>query len=528
VRIKAAVTGLFVALALGAALRWTSPERAADLRPRPDALEYEEAALRLASGDGYVLRIGNLDLPPRYPPGFSALLAPVVGAFPDRPGIGVVVVLASALVAIAAAWQLGFHAGGRASAVAAALLLAVSPAHVRWSKAVLSDVPGSAAVAWLAVWTIALLRGPAGVRAWLALGAVSGLAAAVRPSALDLAPVTALLLLADPRLAARARVARVVAVAVGIALGLAPSLALNSVRFGSPFASGYGYWAPDAYFGTSYLFGAVNGGETANVPFYAAQLAGLGRLYSLPVAIMIAGGAWILARAGGDGRRLLLLALGSVTVMLARQLPFFWQSERYALSVVPLVCAVASAPFGSHASRRVRAAGAVLALLAALAAVRGWRDLAPPDNELFDARALAAIDRVAEPNAAVVARTSPLLFQRILRSHGSDRVWVPLGIDEHRFKMRRLGRAPLAMRPAEEAAWLRDSIEPPVTRPRVAGVVERLLAEGRPVYFSTQLLGEVENFRWVRPILEERYLLEPVARFGTVEVFRLRKRFAVQ
>jgi hypothetical protein len=46
---------LVVALARGAAVRWTVPAVVEDLKPRPDALEYEEAARNLVAGEGYSL-----------------------------------------------------------------------------------------------------------------------------------------------------------------------------------------------------------------------------------------------------------------------------------------------------------------------------------------------------------------------------------------------------------------------------------------------------------------------------------------
>jgi hypothetical protein len=118
---------LFVALALGLAIRWTTPSQVADLRPRPDALEYEESARNLANGYGYVLRIAGKIYPPRYPFGFPILLVPAVAVAKDTPGIGIWVVLASALAAIVAAWALAGAAAGTASATVAALFLAFRP-----------------------------------------------------------------------------------------------------------------------------------------------------------------------------------------------------------------------------------------------------------------------------------------------------------------------------------------------------------------------------------------------------------------
>ncbi|HJW69352.1 MAG TPA: hypothetical protein VJ829_08345, partial [Candidatus Binatia bacterium] len=133
--------GLVVALAAGTAVRWTLPGDVEDLRPRPDALEYEEGARNLVAGEGYALVMDGGRYPPRYPPGFSLLIAPAMWLSGGRHGTGIWTVLASALVGIACVWAMGRLVGGPASALAAGLLLALAPLHVRWSRAVMSDVP---------------------------------------------------------------------------------------------------------------------------------------------------------------------------------------------------------------------------------------------------------------------------------------------------------------------------------------------------------------------------------------------------
>src|SRR6187549_2339718 len=68
--------GLLVAmLALGIAMRPPAWDAMRALEPRPDALEYCVSALHLASGHGFVLRVGQADYPPRWEPGFPLALA---------------------------------------------------------------------------------------------------------------------------------------------------------------------------------------------------------------------------------------------------------------------------------------------------------------------------------------------------------------------------------------------------------------------------------------------------------------------
>ena len=114
--------GLAAALVLGWSLRATTPDAVEDLRPRPDAVEYEEAARSLVRGDGYWLVIAGERHPPRYPVGTSALIAPALLALGDEPGTGVAAVRAAAAAGIGATWALGRATGGPVAALGAALL----------------------------------------------------------------------------------------------------------------------------------------------------------------------------------------------------------------------------------------------------------------------------------------------------------------------------------------------------------------------------------------------------------------------
>ena len=77
-----------VRIVAGAWLRWSEPREAADLKPRPDALEYEEGARSLARGDGYLLVIDGKSYPLRYPPGLSLLIAASFPFTGSEPGVG--------------------------------------------------------------------------------------------------------------------------------------------------------------------------------------------------------------------------------------------------------------------------------------------------------------------------------------------------------------------------------------------------------------------------------------------------------
>ena len=177
-----ALAGLGTALALGGWVRWTPPSAVQDLRPSPDALEYEEVGRHVARGERFAIVIGGRAYGPAHAPGFPVLLAAYFRFFPDAgPGSSIRVVFACALAAIAGTWCMGWLAGGPWCGALAGLLIALAPLHVRWSRAVMSDVPSSAAIAWIGAWSLmALGRRRAGAT-WLLLGACVGLAVALLP-----------------------------------------------------------------------------------------------------------------------------------------------------------------------------------------------------------------------------------------------------------------------------------------------------------------------------------------------------------
>lgn len=488
-RARAAV--LVAVLLVAGALRWTTPDRVADLRPWPDALEYEEAARSLYAGRGYLLWIGSDAYPPRYPPGTSLLIAATMPVLGTAAGIGIVAVLASALAAVAGAYVAGRIAAGFACGVVAALLLAVSPLHVQWSRAVMSDAPASAAVVWLAVGVLQLLRRRAGPAAYAALGVACGLAGGIRYVAWAVLPAACAAVVLCGEGARRDRLRAVAALLAGAATGAVPLLWLNAHTFGSPFRDGYGFWVREPMLAAGRAFARHDGGGGANVRFYAAQLVGLGTLYPWPAALLLALGAiGGLARAGG-ARPLVLLACVATGAVVLVHASFLWQWDRFLVVTLPLLCVVMALPCGRASPFPVRAAARVLAGAVLALAVVTPSHFDPPDPQAWDVATLRRIARIAEPNAAVLARTNPFAFARELRANGADRVWVPLQTDAHALEILKLRLEPIARaRPAE--TWIRRSLRLPFSADAAVDLVRSLCAEGRPVYVSEQIAAKAE------------------------------------
>jgi 4-amino-4-deoxy-L-arabinose transferase-like glycosyltransferase len=199
-------------------------------QPFPDSQEYADAANQLAHGEGYVTVVhGAKAQPPRYPPGYSVVLAPFarVGGYPGGVELGAKLIV---LALLAAVWWAAWLLGGPIAAGLAAGLAGTSPFWLAMSKLVLSDP----LAATLTVLSVAVLSRP-GSRRVLVAGALAGASVLVRLA--DLV-VVASLLVAIPKL--RPRLAAFLA-ALPFVLTL---LVYQWAMFGQPLRTGYDYYLP--------------------------------------------------------------------------------------------------------------------------------------------------------------------------------------------------------------------------------------------------------------------------------------------
>lgn len=506
-------------LVLGAYLRWTPRALVEDLRPWPDAIEYEGAARSLAEGGGYLLWIGDLGYPPRYPPGLSLLIAgsmPLVGS---APGCGIWVVLASALAAIAGTYALACAAAGPTAGIVAALLLATSPLHVPWSRAVMSDVPASAAVAWLAAWIVVLLKRRAGVLEHVALGLACGLAVSIRQPLAMVAPaaciIVALLSAGTPRVRAR----NTIVLAAGIVLGVLPLMWLNTELFGHPLSSGYGYWVPGAMFSLARVATARPSGIPSNAWQYGAMLVGDGASYPWTAAVLLLMGTLAGLRRPGAVRSLALLAWLVTVLFLALHLPYSGLGSRLVVPILPLLAAVMAIPFVEGA--RVWQRTLACALVAATLLLESTRPdaYAPPNAPVHDVATLEKIAAIAEPDAAILAHANTISFARVLRRN-ADRVWVPLGLDAHQGAIEHMKLAPLR-RGEGGGGWIRKPLRRPFDRDAAIATVADLCLSGRPVYLSEQLGPRVAFLGKLERALRARFRLTQVVAPEPYAVFRI-------
>lgn len=123
-------------------------------------------------------------------------------------------------------------------------------------------------------------------------------------------------------------------------------------------------------------------------------------------------------------------------------------------------------------------------------------------------RSRARIAAIAEPNAAVLARTNPFFFARLLRD-GADRVWVPLQLDAHLDGIRREHLTPIAHDDTDRG-WIRAPLTRPFAPEAAIAAIEVLCREGRPVYLSDQLELYVDFMPRLKAVLAERFGLTRV------------------
>jgi hypothetical protein len=301
-------------------------------------------------------------LPPRYPFGTSAALAPFAIGSSHYPGgipTGSVVISALYVVAcVAAAWRIG----GPVAAAFAALLVGLSPFAKTSASLVLSDALGALLmVLMLIAFTSRRLAAAAFA------GLLAGAAVCVR--------LLSVFVLAAVAAATRGRPRLVAAVAA------IPPIALLAIyqwhTFGLPWRTGYGYWVTRPMFSASSVFahafgegpfvypdrtdGAlfnwicpclvghrpmlVNGGpmtKLANAAFYPSVLLSLFWVFAPPFTGAF--GIWEMIRQ----RRSPAAIFGLVTLVLnlAIVLPYYLRAARFVAGPASIVLVYSAVCFG--------------------------------------------------------------------------------------------------------------------------------------------------------------------------------------
>lgn len=328
---------------------------------KPDSYDYAYGALALLHGRYLVDWSGTLQVP-RYPPGFSILLAPAValGGVESAVWMSFGAALLLGLLAAALAWRLG---GPTAAPVAIALTLFV-PGVTYLAQVVMSDLPSAA----LVLLELALLALGRRVTSTVIAGILAGGLVWIRLAAAPLLFAGLLGLTARPSWRRNAT-----CYIVGAVIPLAGLGAWQLATFGSPVITSYqaagagagGQHTFGSFFSSTYLLGQPEwrdsellGGEARiwrlpNLAMYPLQLAGADGFLSLPgVGLLGFAGLARYAKQSGPTGVIGRFALLAVLLMLVTYLPYFYQSARFLLPASVLL-AVAAAALLTHITARI-------------------------------------------------------------------------------------------------------------------------------------------------------------------------------
>jgi hypothetical protein len=204
-----------------------------------------------------------------------------------------------------------------------------------------------------------------------------------------------------------------------------------------------------------------------------------------------------------------VLALGFLALLGGLHVMFFWQGTRFLVPVLPPLLALAAVPFGSEARPVVRSVALIFGGAALLTIV--WTPGSFERPQVFrEPETLREIDRRVEPNAVVLVRTNEHFFRLLLRRPGTDRIWVPLGLNDHQLAVRWFHVRPYDVAPTG-GDWINHALSETFSPDAVEQVIRGALQAGRPVYVSTLLTYQVPFMTQLVATVSKRFRVEPIA-----------------
>lgn len=297
---------------------------------------------------GYRPTSDHQHLTPSYPPGYPLLMAPMF--LMDERAAYLVVPICGAFV-VWWTFALGRRLGESGPGAAAALLVSVSPTFLYQLVQPMSDVPATAA------WLLALYLATWQTVSSAAFGGLAaGVAILIRPNLMPLAGLMWAACVVTDQSPGRWR--RAAAAALATAPAVAALGIIHSIRYGSPFASGY---AP-----MRDLFAWSNIGP--NLDRYPRWMF---ETHTPLVALFLLAPLWIVRRRDESRSLFMILWLFAAAAVLA-YLPyvyfqdFEWTYTRFLLPALPIVWLLTFTPF-ARLLRRARPAAAPLLTVPALA-----------------------------------------------------------------------------------------------------------------------------------------------------------------
>ncbi len=356
----------------------------ASLHPWPDGAEYVDAARSLVEQGSYSIHVAGRSLPPRYPPGYSSLiaLAMAAGVAPQRAPYPVNSL--AGLLLLGGLFALIVRTFGLWEAGLASLFLATLPAFSILARSPMSDLI-SALVLLCSLYLLYRHAAGAGISWAMAGSLLLGASLLLRISNALYLPFLLASVWARPN-QTRRLVTDTAKLLAAFAVGLLPLLLFHWQVYGSPLATGYGYWLqrgePDFALRHVPVWAEAFWGEITQqeAGFRTASLYGSGSYFG-PAFVVLA-----LLGLGSAVRNRLFWSFGLASAATAFALScFYYQDFRLALPL--LIMAVPWAASGSVFLLRQSWGKSRLltlpALVLVLCGVVGW----PPkrsDTELGD------------------------------------------------------------------------------------------------------------------------------------------------
>lgn len=414
--------------------------------PWPDGAEYLDAAVSLAHEGTYRIHLAGESHPPRYPFGYSLLIAGAIaaGVEPEAAPHRVNQIAGLGLLGLVA-WPL-WRRGRHLESGLAILLLATLPAFIILCRSPLSEISSTLLIVG-SLWLLAAYAGGGPVRRGAAGAALLGLTACFRLSNVLLLAFLPAAAAARHGLRWRRPATREAAIlGTAAAAGLLPLLAYNVATFGDLLASGYGYWAPywdarrafDSRFLSNNLFYYWRELSEQESTFTTAHLFGHGSYFG-PAFAALALGSPLALRA--RPRRWPFAAAG---LLYAGAMGFYFFTDARLLFPLMVVAIPVAAIVCVDLWRRPRRRALALATSClCAAAVLGWPGAGGRSNTLellrpaSDARPAAAyqvmrqLRRLHDPDPGLILTELPPPYAHAVLPAGVD--VAPL-FDDHLFR----------------------------------------------------------------------------------------------
>ena len=413
-----------------------------DLGPYPDAVEYFAQAKAMLKKEWPSIQIGYDKLPSRYPFGYPALMLPWLKILPEAHSVLAPFRTNQTIGLLLLLGVFGFYTylarpltGGFA-----AILLATLPGFFTFCRSSMSEISASALIVLAFMFAYLGLKEE---RRWkIYLSAVLlGLSVNIRVPSLFFAPALLAMALCPTKGTRLRWFLHCVAVPIVFLLMTSPMLVMNTIQFGSPLKTGYGFWIPN--FGMNHLFFGIRFIPTNADPlwrectlrplgYHVANIFGTGTCF-VPAFVLLACAGLFFVRIDRFAICAFLASLAFLMVTLSHKLV----DTRYYLPLLILIIAVAVLPVtwaakNLFSAKRIIPALAIFVLFAAAClgypSRSGYNTLQTDRSQVWDAlnftnppsrsvsfRAVEQlIDRVGEQPGIVLSDIDPVYLNALL------------------------------------------------------------------------------------------------------------------